>query len=305
MLASSAASHLPPCWLLHSSGAPRPTRTFFCNADGDSCFNHTATSRLSFTSARQRCAAQSGDLVQYTRMQKQRDVEAYFSSRGTLAADMYWHGILREGAGGPILFIDGSPAPESVSNDNPYAHWDFNYLKTASQPAHLCAIAASDTSYDLFLGSLAQVNDSRYYTRQAGNMDRKYGWRLQPCPSLLAYICEIPPSMFGCSPPPLPPPSPPSPPPPPAPPAPPTCAPAYNKTFFCDASSSSCYALHSATPLSHATARSACTSRGGVLVRYESAPEQLEVERWVAQPRSLCLCCWAGRAHASIQINKQ
>ena len=121
------------------AGAPRPTRTFFCDADGISCYNHTAGLRVGFSAARAACQAQGGDLVRYTSGAKQKDVESYFSSRGTLAPDQYWHGIYRDAAGALVQFVDGNVVGESVSNQDPYAHWDQLYLKTASQPTFHCA----------------------------------------------------------------------------------------------------------------------------------------------------------------------
>jgi hypothetical protein len=265
-----------------TAGAPRPTRTFFCDADGNSCYNHTAAARVNYAAARSACAAQGGSLVRYSSRAKQTDVESYFSSRGTLAGDMYWQDISRESAGAPLQSSDGTAVPAEVSNEAPYAHWDPLYLRTASQPSYLCGIAAADTAYDLFIGGLQQVNDTRYYTRQAGNLDRRYGWRLAPCNVMASFICEVPQYVYQCMPPPSPPPSPPSPPPPPAPPAPPTCAPPFNKTFFCDASGASCYSWRPTASVSFSAARTACRGIGGELVRYESGPEQLQVERWAA-----------------------
>jgi hypothetical protein len=279
---SAALTPAPAAPPQKNAGAPRPTRTFFCDADGTSCYNHTSTVRLSFAAARSACVAQGGNLVSYSSRAKQTDVESYFSSRGTLAGDMYWQDISRESAGAPLQLSDGTAVPAEVSNEAPYAHWDPLYLRTASQPSYLCGIAAADTAYDLFIGSLQQVNDSRYYTRQPGNLDRRYGWRLAPCSTLAPFVCEVPQYVYPCLPPPSPPPAPPSPPPPPAPPAPPTCAPPYNKTFFCDATGSSCYSLHSAVPLGFAAARGACQRLQGDLARYESGAEQLQVERWAA-----------------------
>jgi hypothetical protein len=244
--------------------------------------------RLNYAGARASCAGLGGNLVRYTSRAKQTHVEMYFSSRGTLAGDMYWQDISKEAFEAQPAFSDGTPVPMEVSNEAPYAHWDQLFLRTASQPSYLCGVVAADTAYDLFIGGLQQVNDSRYYTRQAGNADRRYGWRLTPCTTLAPFICEVPQSMYPCMPPPSPPPSPPSPPPPPAPPAPPTCAPAYNKTFFCDVASSRCYSWMPTASVTFPAARAACRARGGELVRYESAPEQLQVERWAAGPVTDC-----------------
>lgn len=83
--------------------------------------------------------------------------------------------------------------------------------------------ARKDVAYDLYLGDAtpAHQDDKQKYTLAAASADATYGWQPQDCTVVSQYICEMPPSVFPC----YPPPSPPTPPPlPPSPPSPPLAA---------------------------------------------------------------------------------
>jgi hypothetical protein len=62
-----------------------------------------STVKRNFTAARAACSAGGGELVLLDSPTKQLMVERYFGSRGSLPADLYWHGISRRvpGAEGP------------------------------------------------------------------------------------------------------------------------------------------------------------------------------------------------------------
>ena len=155
-----------------------------------------------------------------------------------------------------------------MSNAEPYAHWDENLGRLLAQQGYDCSLAVADSAYDLFIGTPEQASSSSggAYTRQEGNADIKYAWHLAPCDTEASFICEVPAAAYACAPPPQPPPLPPSPPSPPVPPAPPTCAPAANRTFFCDAQSVSCY-LYAVEAATFEAARINCLRRRGDLVR--------------------------------------
>ena len=81
-----------------------------------------------------------------------------------------------------------------------------------------CRQARADVAYELYLGddtTAQQTLKTNYLTASA---DAVYGWQNQACTSTLQYICEMPPSVFPCYPPPNPPAPPPLPPSPPSPP---------------------------------------------------------------------------------------
>ncbi len=78
--------------------------------------------------------------------------------------------------------------------------------------------ARKDVRYDLYGGDTTPVqqSDMRQYDVVSG--DTTYGWQPADCAVAAQYICQLPPSVFPCYPPPLPPAPPPSPPSPPSPP---------------------------------------------------------------------------------------
>jgi hypothetical protein len=54
-----------------------------------------STAKRNFTAARATCNAGGGELVMLASPTQQLMVERYFRRRGSLPADLYWHGVAR------------------------------------------------------------------------------------------------------------------------------------------------------------------------------------------------------------------
>jgi hypothetical protein len=113
-----------------------------------------------------------------------------------------------------------------VGNSNPYAHWTWTFNTDKNGTANNCTKASGTVKYDQFYGldptNTTQQNDQALYLTNAGT-DLKYGWVVTSCTTSLAYICQVPSTIFPCHPPPASPPPPPQPPSPPSPPMGTTC----------------------------------------------------------------------------------
>jgi hypothetical protein len=77
--------------------------------------------------------------------------------------------------------------------------------------------------YDLYRGSTSPVDQADQLQYATSSADSTYGWQPAECVGLAPYICQLPPSVFPCFPPPFPPAPPPQPPSPPSPPLATTC----------------------------------------------------------------------------------
>jgi hypothetical protein len=121
-----ACSHCSTRHTATNAGAPPATRTFFCDPLLSLCYNNTVIDAVTWPEARASCQAQGGDLLALSSAGKQKDVERYFRSRGTLSGEGYWHGARREGPGSDVVLQDGIPLSLVPSNAEPYAHWDWS-----------------------------------------------------------------------------------------------------------------------------------------------------------------------------------
>jgi hypothetical protein len=108
-----------------------------------------------------------------------------------------------------------------VGNTNPYAHWTWTFNTDKNGTANNCTKALAAQKYDQWSGldptNVTQQDDQALYQNTTGT-DLKYGWVVTSCASTMAYICQVPSSIFPCMPPPASPPPPPQPPSPPSPP---------------------------------------------------------------------------------------
>ncbi len=127
----------PPTPPLQPSCAPRTSASFYCDAQFGMCYNYTGTAAF-FSTAREACQAQGGDLVKLDSADKQLRVEKYFKRFGVLTGNMYWHGISRASKDEPLLFSADGTEVLPFAAEVPYTHWWVMPLAAASVPALGC-----------------------------------------------------------------------------------------------------------------------------------------------------------------------
>ena len=104
-------------------------------------------------------------------------VETYFGNViGTrVLSSYYWIGLERDRRASNSLYswVDGTQIGNGyVSNDDPYAHFCYNYQDVVgSYPTWNCSLAHVSFAYDMYTGddgNYAQQQNSAYYLKQTG-----------------------------------------------------------------------------------------------------------------------------------------
>jgi hypothetical protein len=102
--------------------------------------------------------------------------------------------------GNVYYWNDGAPLGNGITyNNNPYAHWGWNFLYyRITYPTWGLYAAISGETYDNYTGGLtytALTTSSNYRTQTGQN---KFGWNVVANTSTYQTICEIPVSAFPC-----------------------------------------------------------------------------------------------------------